>query len=106
MQEEGGDPNNRLSKFAKLLRDKGGLFSEALLEAKDGTLLAPSNEAIERADQARLDHVLGSDYLRAEMLGLHFVRDKIISSDYKIRVGGDQVGGVRFPIKTSINSTY
>ena len=91
MQEEGGDPNNRLSKFAKLLRDKGGLFSEALLEAKDGTLLAPSNEAIERADKARLDHVLGSDYLRAEMLGLHFVRDKIISSDYKIRVGGDQV---------------
>ena len=34
------------------------------------------------------------DYLRAEMLGLHFVRDKIISSDYKIRVGGDQVGSV------------
>ena len=91
-QEEGEDPNNRLSKFAKLLRDKGGLFSEALLEAKEGTLLAPSNEALERADKARLDHVLGSDYLRAEMLGLHFVRDKIISSDYKIRVGGDQVG--------------
>ena len=43
-QEEGADPNNRLSKFASLLRDKGGLFSEALLEAKEGTLLAPSNE--------------------------------------------------------------
>ena len=93
-QEEGADPNNRLSKFAALLRDKGGLFSEALLEAKEGTLLAPSNEALERADKARLDHVLGSDYLRAEMLGLHFVRDKIISSDYKIRVGGDQVGSI------------
>ena len=65
------------------------------MEAKEGTLLAPSNEALERADKARLDHVLGSDYLRAEMLGLHFVRDKIISSDYKIRVGGDQVGSIR-----------
>ena len=64
------------------------------MEAKEGTLLAPSNEALERADKARLDHVLGSDYLRAEMLGLHFVRDKIISSDYKIRVGGDQVGSI------------
>ena len=26
------------------MRDKGGTFSEALLESKDGTLLAPSNE--------------------------------------------------------------
>ena len=38
------------------------------------------------------------DYLRAEMLGLHFVRDKIISSDYKIRVGGDQVRSLSLPL--------
>ena len=68
LQEEGGDPNNRLSKFAKLLRDKGGLFSEALLEAKDGTLLAPSNEAIERADKARLDHILGQENFQQSCL--------------------------------------
>ena len=73
------------------------------MEAKEGTLLAPSNEALERADKARLDHVLGSDYLRAEMLGLHFVRDKIISSDYKIRVGGDQVGSI-YDIASSSSS--
>ncbi len=74
-----------------MLRDKGGLFAEALLEAKEGTLLAPSNEAFERVDKERLDYILGSDYLRAEMLGLHFVRDRIVSTDYKIRVGGDAV---------------
>lgn len=44
-KEEGREPNNRLSMFSKMLRDKGGLFAEALLEAKDGTLLAPSDEA-------------------------------------------------------------
>jgi len=53
-QEEGREPNNRLSQFARLLRDKGGLFSEALLEAKDGTLLAPSNAAFEKVDRERL----------------------------------------------------
>jgi hypothetical protein len=43
-----------LSQFSRLLRDKGGLFSEALLEAKDGTLLAPSDAAFERVDKERL----------------------------------------------------
>ena len=37
------------------------------------------------------------------MLGLHFVRDKIISSDYKIRVGGDQVGSI-YDIASSSSS--
>ncbi len=50
-QEEGSRPGNRLSRFAALVRDKGGLFSEALLEAKDGTLLAPSDEAFERTGE-------------------------------------------------------
>ena len=89
IMEEGRDPANRLSKFAALIRDKGGLFAEALLEAKEGTLLAPSNEAMEKVDRERLDYLLGQDYLRAEMLGLHFVRERIISTDYKIQVPGD-----------------
>lgn len=89
--EEGGLPGNRLSTFAKLLRDKGGKFAEALLEAKEGTILAPSNEAFEKVDQGRLDFILGQDYLRAEMLGLHFVRERITSVDRKIQLNGDLV---------------
>ena len=34
---------------------------------------------------------MGSDYLRAEMLGLHFVRERIVSTEYKIRKGGEEV---------------
>ncbi len=52
VMEEGGRPGNRLRRFAALIRDKGGLFAEALLEAKDGTLLAPSDEAFERVDRS------------------------------------------------------
>ena len=84
-------PGNRLGKFAKLLRDKGGKFAEALLEAKEGTVLAPSDEAFEKVDQERLDFIIGNDYLRAEMLGLHFVRERITSTDYKIQKSGDEV---------------
>ena len=84
-------PGNRISKFSKLIRDKGGLFAEALLEAKDGTLLVPSNSAMERVDIERLDFLLGSDYLRAEMLGLHFVRERIISTDQRIDTRTDEV---------------
>jgi hypothetical protein len=36
-----------LDRFAQLIKDKGGLFGETLLESKDGTLLAPSNEAMQ-----------------------------------------------------------
>ena len=102
------------------------------MEAKDGTLLAPSDEAFERtgemflitfyitswsekilwesshfmcfdeiisfligffsySDRERLDYVLGNNYLRAEMLGLHFVRERIVSTDNRIRTGGDNV---------------
>ena len=89
--QEGSSPGNRLSKFARLLRDKGGLFAEALLEAKEGTLFAPSDDAMEAVDQERLDYIIGNDYLRAEMLGLHFVRERIVSTDYKIEADGDQV---------------
>ena len=90
IMEEGRQPGNRLTKFAKLLRDKGGLFAEAILEAKHGTLLAPSDEAFERVDDERLQFILGNDYLRAEMLGLHFVRERIVSTDPKIRGDGDR----------------
>ena len=90
IMEEGRQPGNRLSSFAALLRDKGGAFAEALLEAKDGTFLAPSNEAMANVDQNRLDFILGNDYLRAEMLGLHLVRERVISTDYKIKAGGDK----------------
>ena len=43
-QEEGSQPGNRISEFAKLVRDKGGKFTDELLEAKDGTFLIPNNE--------------------------------------------------------------
>ena len=74
-----------------MLRDKGGKFAEALLEAKEGTVLAPSDEAFEKVDQERLNFIIGHDYLRAEMLGLHFVRERVTSADYKIQASGDQV---------------
>ena len=89
VSEEGRQPGNRLSRFAALLRDKGGLFAETILEAKRGTLLAPSDEAFARVDRDRLDFVLGNDYLRAEMLGLHFVRERLVSTDVRLRAGGD-----------------
>ena len=44
LQEEGTQPGNRISEFAKLVRDKGGKFIDELLEAKDGTFLIPNNE--------------------------------------------------------------
>ena len=46
-----------------------------------------------RVDRNKLDHILGIDYLRAELLGLHFVRERIASTDYKITANGDQVKG-------------
>ena len=49
-------------KFAKLLRDKGGKFAEALFEAKDGTILAPSDEAFEKVDKERWFSVTRFDY--------------------------------------------
>jgi len=53
------------------------------------------------------DYILGSDFLRAEMLGLHFVRERIISTDYKIVSGGDLVrlsSGGRVVVVRSNNS--
>ena len=70
---------------------KGGKFAEALLEAKEGTILAPSDEAFEKVDKERLDFIIGNDYLRAEMLGLHFVRERITSTDRKIQGSEDMV---------------
>ena len=44
-----------------------------------------------RVDRNRLDYILGIDYLRAELLGLHFVRERIASTDIAITRNGDQV---------------
>ena len=89
--EEGLDPNNRLHEFAQLVRDKGGAFGEALLESKDGTLLAPSNEAMRRVDRSKLNYILSHQHLRNEIFGLHFVRERIGSHDKRIRSNGEQV---------------
>merc|ERR1712088_250295 len=84
LTEEGKDPNNRLHSFAMLMKDKGGTFGEALLESKDGTLLAPSNEAMRKVDRNRLNYILGHQHLRSEVFGLHFVRERISSNDKRI----------------------
>ena len=64
VMEEGKDRNNRLYSFAQLIKDKGGRFGEALLESKDGTLLAPSNEAFRKVDRNKLNYILGHQNLR------------------------------------------
>ena len=84
LMEEGRDPNNRLHSFAMLMKDKGGSFGEALLESKDGTLLAPSNEALMNVDKNRLNYILGHQHLRNEVFGLHFVRERVSSNDKRI----------------------
>ena len=94
LMEEGMDPNNRVSQFARLVRDKGGAFSEALLESKDGTLLAPSNEAMMKVDREKLDYILSHQHLRNEIYGLHFVRERLGSHDLRLRATGEQVCGV------------
>jgi len=90
LMEEGMDPNNRVSQFARLVRDKGGAFSEALLESKDGTLLAPSNEAMMKVDREKLDYILSHQHLRNEIYGLHFVRERLGSHDLRLRATGEQ----------------
>ena len=104
ISEEGRLPGNRLSRFAKLLRDKGGKFAEALLEAKDGTVLAPSDEAFEKVDRARLDFIIGDDYLRSEMLGLHFVRERLTSNDFKLEGTGESTYST--PASLAINRVW
>jgi len=89
LMEQGRERGNRISEFARLVRDKGGKFADALLEAKDGTLLVPSNEAMERVDQQRLDYIPGDSYLRTEMFGLHLTRERITSTQYKITASND-----------------
>jgi len=94
VMEEGSKRSNRLYKFAQLIKDKGGRFGEMLLESKDGTLLAPSNEAFEKVDMMRLEYIMGHQKLRNEMFGLHFVRERISSTDKKIRAIGEQMYSV------------
>ena len=54
-------------------------------------MLVPSNEAMERVDQQRLDYILGDSYLRTEMFGLHLTRERITSTQYKITASNDAV---------------
>ena len=44
-----------------------------------------------KVDRQTLEYRLGTDYLRKELLGLHFVRERITSNDHKITMNGDQV---------------
>ena len=91
LMEEGRDPANRLHSFARLIKDKGGAFGEALLESKDGTLLAPSNEAFQKVDRERLNYILGHQHLRNEIFGLHFVRERLSSNDIRLKGTGEEV---------------
>ena len=54
-------------------------------------MLVPSNEAMMRVDRQRLDYILGDDYLRTEMFGLHLTRERITSTEYKITAPNDAV---------------
>uniref|UniRef100_A0A0K2UEZ8 Fasciclin1like [Megachile rotundata] n=1 Tax=Lepeophtheirus salmonis TaxID=72036 RepID=A0A0K2UEZ8_LEPSM len=89
VRTEGSEPDNRIRRFADLIRDKGGLFAQTLLEAKDGTLLIPNNEAMDRIEGDKLNYILGTDYLRAEWFGLHFVRERLSSTDTRLRAMGE-----------------
>jgi len=91
VMQEGATRSNRLYEFAQLVRDKGGLFGEMLLESKEGTLLAPTNEAFRKLDRRRLDYILGHQKLRNELFGLHFVRERIDSTDKRLLAVGEQV---------------
>ena len=44
-----------------------------------------------RVDRNKLDYIMGIEYLRAELLGLHLVRERIASTDIRITANGDQV---------------
>lgn len=44
-----------------------------------------------RVDRNRLDYIMGIDYLRSELLGMHLVRERIASTDVRITANGDQV---------------
>ena len=91
VMQEGSSKSNRLYQFAQLVRDKGGLFGEMLLESKQGTLLAPTNEAFRKLDQRKLDYILGHQKLRNELFGLHFVRERIDSTDKRLLANGELV---------------
>jgi len=89
VMEEGKDRKNRLYSFAQMIKDKGGRFGETLLESKDGTLLAPSNEAFQKVDRNKLNYILGHQTLRSEIFGLHFVRERLSSLDLRLRGSGE-----------------
>ena len=62
-----------------------------MLRYQEGTLLAPTNEAFRKLDRRRLDYILGHQKLRNELFGLHFVRERIDSTDKRLLAVGEQV---------------
>ena len=54
-------------------------------------MLAPSNEAFQKLDRGQLDYILGHQKLRNELFGLHFVRERVDSTDKRLRATGEQV---------------
>ena len=59
--------------------------------AQAGTLLAPTNEAFRKLDRRQLDYILGHQKLRNELFGLHFVRERIDSTDKRLLANGELV---------------
>ena len=54
-------------------------------------MLAPTNEAFRKLDRRRLDYILGHQKLRNELFGLHFVRERIDSTDKRLLANGELV---------------
>ena len=54
-------------------------------------MLAPTNEAFQKLDHRRLDYILGHQKLRNELFGLHFVRERIDSTDKRLLANGELV---------------
>jgi len=94
IKKEGSNPRNRLYRFAQLIEDKGGDFKDTLIEAKSGTLLAPSNEAFRNVDRDAMNIILApnkDNHLRQEFLGLHFTRERLSSNNQDLLRTGDRM---------------
>ena len=70
---------------------------------QEGTLLAPTNEAFRKLDQRKLDYILGHQKLRNELFGLHFVRERIDSTDKRLLANGELVWILPDNLKTFDN---
>ena len=82
-------------------------------------MLAPTNEAFRKLDQRKLDYILGHQKLfffiffnfflpghqklRNELFGLHFVRERIDSTDKRLLANGELVWILPDNLKTFDN---